>query len=209
MSVEAAEVTHGIRRVVDLLPGHSGRVHLDNNLLLISMTTDPSASRAQARLGIRAHLRDALGEWLDLKPHAITFISEPGKPPRVIIDGEPEPGLSISHETGLSLAAVNLQGPVGVDLMKPQDIADWLIVSKDYLGPTITCQLLATPDTQRTLAFTKAWCQREALLKLHGQPLMESAALPVLAGCVGQIDLPLPWVAMVALPVITLEAGPD
>lgn len=207
MSVETVKVMNGKRRVVDLLPGHSARLHLDTNLLLISMTTDPSASRAQARQGIRAHLRDALVGWLDVKPDSITFISVPGRPPRVIIDGEPEPGLSISHETELSLAAVNLQGPVGVDLMKTQDIADWLIVSKDYLGPTTTCQLLATPDIQRTLAFTKAWCRHEALLKLHGQPLMESAALPVLEGCVGQIDLPLPWVAMVALPVITLEAG--
>lgn len=199
MSVEAVDVMNGKRRVVNVLPGQLARLHVDTDLLLISITTDPGASRAQARLGIRTHLRDALGEWLDVKPCGITFVSVPGRPPRVILDGAREPGLSISHEAGLSLAAVNLQGPVGVDLMKTQDVPDWLIVSKDYLGPTTTCQLLATPDTQRTLAFTEAWCQREALLKLHGQPLMESTALPVLAGCVGQIDLPLPWVAMVAV----------
>ncbi|SHN12437.1 4'-phosphopantetheinyl transferase [Pseudomonas asturiensis] len=180
-------------------PDHLPLARQREHVLLVSTLIEPGTSRAEVRDHIRRHLRDSLTQWLGLPLEAITLISLPGHAPRLLIEGLTEPGLSISHENGLSVAAVNLDGPVGIDVMKTQDVAHWQTVALDYLGPQITCELLSTPETLRPLAFVKAWCQREALLKLHGQPLSEWTEHRPLAGKLVEVELSWPWVGVLAL----------
>ncbi|PBQ20951.1 phosphopantetheinyl transferase [Pseudomonas congelans] len=129
----------------------------------------------------------------------MTFISAAGVAPRLLIDGLPEPGFSISHEAGFSLAAVNLQGAVGVDLMQVQAVPDWHAVALDYLGAEVATGLSGMPESIRPIAFAKAWCRREAFLKLYGLALEEWTAVGVLHGVGVEVELEEGMVGVVAL----------
>ncbi|MCI3943409.1 4'-phosphopantetheinyl transferase superfamily protein [Pseudomonas syringae] len=153
-----------------------------DGILLVSSTIRASSTRVEARHRIRTCVRHALSQCLGLSPDAIAFISHPGHAPRLMINDWPEPGFSISHEAGCSLAAVHLHGAVGVDVMQVQDVPDWQAVAQDYLGADVTARLMSVPEAMRSTAFAKAWCEREALLKLHGLELGEWGQVVMLMG---------------------------
>lgn len=176
------------------------------NVLLVSCVTRPGCSRDEARNRIRACVRIALEQWLELPSGAITFISAPGFAPRLLIDGLPEPGFSISHEAGFSIAAVNLHGAVGVDLMQVQAVPDWHAVSQDYLGAEVATRLSGMPESIRPIAFAKAWCRREAFLKLHGLALDEWTAQGGLQGVGVEVELAEGMVGVVALGALCADA---
>lgn len=175
------------------------------NVLLVSCVTRPGGARDEARNRIRACVRTAVEQWLELPSGAITFISAPGVAPRLLIDGLPEPGFSISHETGCSLAAINLHGAVGVDLMQVQTVPDWHAVAQDYLGAEVANGLSGLPESIRTMAFAKAWCRREAFLKLHGLALEEWTAVGGLQGVGVEVELGEGMVGVVALSRVLME----
>jgi 4'-phosphopantetheinyl transferase len=117
-------------------------------------------------------------------------------PPRILLAGRiSHIGCSFSHDAGYALAAFNLQGPIGADLMQVQDIPDWQAVARDYLGPVVAAALQSAAARR---AFTQAWTQREAALKCHAQQISEwqadlpgqsiALALPV-AGLLGHIHI--------------------
>ncbi|WP_338681736.1 4'-phosphopantetheinyl transferase superfamily protein [Janthinobacterium sp. TB1-E2] len=152
--------------------------------------------RLEARLRIRAAVREAAAHWLKLDIEAISVASTPGAPPRLLFPGGVA-GLSFSHDEGLSLAAINLQGAVGVDVMRVQDIADWFTLARDYLGPQVAEALSTCTDAQRPLALAQAWTAREAALKCAGRQLAEWDARPI--DCHLQpLSLPAPYVATLA-----------
>ncbi|NVI84425.1 4'-phosphopantetheinyl transferase superfamily protein [Janthinobacterium sp. BJB401] len=128
--------------------------------------------RLEARLRIRDAVREAMATWLKMDIEAISVESTPGAPPRLLFPGGVA-GLSFSHDEGISLAAIGLHGPVGIDVMRVQDIPDWLNLARDYLGPQVTAELVACTDAQRPLALAQAWTAREAVLKCAGLPLAE------------------------------------
>ncbi|WP_116831215.1 4'-phosphopantetheinyl transferase family protein [Pseudomonas syringae] len=175
------------------------------NVLLVSCVTRPGCARDEARSHIRACVRTAVEQWLELPSGAITFISAPGAAPRLLIDGLPEPGFSISHEAGCSLAAINLQGAVGVDLMQIQAVPDWHAVAQDYLGADVATRLSGLPESVRTITFAKAWCRREAFLKLHGLALEEWTAVGGLQGVGVEVELEEGMVGVVALSQVLME----
>jgi 4'-phosphopantetheinyl transferase len=143
--------------------------------LVISVTT-PGGERGAARERIRAAVGEVLAQALQ---RDVELQTSPGKPPRLLVDGEPSPiGLSISHAGELSVAALNPGGPVGVDLMEVQEVLDWARVAHDYLGMAAACRLAAMADAERPHAFAQAWAEREAGLKLAGLPLAEWSPSP-------------------------------
>lgn len=149
--------------------------------------------RAEARLRIRAAVRAAAAQWQNLDIEAVSVESTPGTPPRLLLAGRPA-GLSFSHDEGLSLAAIGLHDPVGIDVMRVQDIPDWEPVARDYLGPDVAQELAACPDAQRPLALAQAWTAREAALKCAGRQLAEWDG--VAPACRLQaVHLPAPYVA--------------
>jgi 4'-phosphopantetheinyl transferase len=141
-------------------------------------TGGAGAQRDDARRRIRLAAREALAAVLRVPVDAIAIASSPGTPPRILLAGaESRIGCSFTYEDHHALAAFNLQGPVGVDMMRIQDIPDWQTVARDYLGSAATAALQAAADRPR--AFTKAWTRREAALKYHAQQLGEwQADLP-------------------------------
>ena len=149
--------------------------------------------RLEARLRIRAAAREAVAQWLALDIETISVESTPGTPPRLLLGGRAA-SLSFSHDEGLSLAAISLHGPVGIDVMRVQDIGDWFHLARDYLGPQVAEELAACPDAQRPLALAQAWTAREAALKCMGRQLAEWDARPI--DCHLQpLSLPAPYVA--------------
>lgn len=145
---------------------------LRDGLFVIGVET--SALRERAREQIRLAARTALAAVLDVDASAVTIASTPGQPPRVSIDsGVGAIGCSFAHEDGYALAAFNLNGAVGVDLMRVQDIPDWHAVAGDYLGSTICTSLAATPAAERPQALALAWTRHEAALKCLGIQLAE------------------------------------
>jgi 4'-phosphopantetheinyl transferase len=149
-----------------------------DGLFAILIDTSAAPQRDAARRQIRLAARGALAAVLHLPTTDITIASTPGTPPHILLAGvESRIGISFSHEDGYALAAINLHGTIGTDIMRVQDIPDWQTVARDYLGPAIAAALKTT--TNRPLAFTQAWTQREAALKCHAQQLSEwQAALP-------------------------------
>ncbi|MEJ6007053.1 4'-phosphopantetheinyl transferase superfamily protein [Paucibacter sp. AS339] len=181
----------------------SEAIDLRASVFVLALRLDPQLPRPQARAQLRAALREALAARLALPLESIDIKSTPGQPPRLegpglrgLIDLV---GLSFSHEAGLSLAAVNLQGPVGIDLVRDETPPDWQAVARDYLGPQVHAHLLA----QDGAGFAQAWAAHEAWLKLRGQGLREwqvefDQGLPL--ATTQALALPRPWVACVALP---------
>jgi len=171
---------------------------------VLALALPPSLPRPQARQALRQALLEALAQRLGVAAAALRLETPPGLAPQ--LRGYGGIGISFSHEAGLSLAAVNLLGPVGVDLLLDAPAPpDWQTVARDYLGP----QALAT---MRAQDFGPAWAAHEARLKFHGQALSEwrpsMAEAAWLAACqCHALRLPPGWLGSLALPVGQLPAG--
>ena len=143
-----------------------------DGLFVLFLRTD--ARRDAARVQVRLAAREALAVILGLPLADIGIDSISGSPPRITLAGDAcAIGCSFAHEDGYALAAINLHGAVGVDLMRVQDIPDWQAVARDYLGPTASAALQAASADARPHAFAQAWTRREAALKRGGQQLGE------------------------------------
>lgn len=174
--------------------------------LVLSVATPDTPIRDGARALARSALRDALGILLDRPPRDIPLIAVPGQPLRLDLP-ESRIGLSLSHEPGLSLAAIHARGAVGIDLMRVDEseltASDREAVARDYLGPQAAAVIGALPAAAQSYAFARAWTRLEAGLKCHGMHLQEwSPELEHLLECCRVLDLDVPhgFVAALALP---------
>ncbi len=150
-----------------------------DEVLVISIVNPARAPREAARAAIRAAACEALAQSLGVAPEQVAVESSAGKAPRLVIDGEPSAiGLSISHDGALSVAAINPLGAIGIDLMEVKPVSDWARVAHDYLGMATAFRLIALPAADLPRAFAQAWSEREAHLKLLGQPLAEWTPSP-------------------------------
>jgi 4'-phosphopantetheinyl transferase len=178
----------------DLLPNKNG---------LYVIGVRGSGEREAARRHVREALRQAIAQLYGLDCADIMIHFSAGVSPAVSfsrLTATPPPGISISHDGPLSLAAIHLHGPVGVDLMQVQEIDDWRTVARDYLGPARLAEIEATPSGQRAAVLAGAWTEHEARLKCHSRQLGEWAGVQLPAQC-RPLDLPAPFVGTIALPV--------
>lgn len=143
-----------------------------DGLFVLFLRTD--ARRDAARVQVRLAAREALAAALHRPLGDIGIDSLSDSPPRITLAGDAcAIGCSFAHEDGYALAAINLHGAIGVDLMRVQDIPDWQAVARDYLGPAASAALQAIANDERPHAFAQAWTRREAALKRSGQALGE------------------------------------
>lgn len=137
-------------------------------LLIVAIDTPCTPIRDTARRLVRGVLREILGD--------IELISVPGQAIRLARPDSPI-GISVSHEWGLSLLAVNFSGPVGIDLLRIPDDPDWEgqipALAKDYLSPKMARQLNDQAPPERLASFAQAWATHEARLKCRGLALVE------------------------------------
>jgi 4'-phosphopantetheinyl transferase len=178
----------------------------EQGLLVLAVDAPDTPNRVQARQLVRAALAEVLGAHLGCRPAEIRLVSVPGQPLRLDRQGV-NIGLSVSHEPGLSLAAIHFGGPVGVDLLRLPPEPEWrdavLLLAQDYLGPAVAGALVALPAGERVAYFAACWAGFEAGLKLSGRGLEEwsPAVQSRLAGCCCRpLLLPAGFVGSLAVP---------
>jgi 4'-phosphopantetheinyl transferase len=135
--------------------------------------------RDRTRMAIREAIVAELGARYGLPSDKIALHSAEGQVPWAQLAtpaGPRRAWLAISHDGDLSVAAISLQGAVGIDVTRIVDIPDWEAVARDYLGPAAAAALTALPADARADAFARAWCEREARLKYLGRELVEWSA---------------------------------
>jgi len=158
-------------------PAATCRLVADFEVCVIGIQGD--AERDHARQAIREAIVAALGQLSGLPPERIVLRAEPGVPPYAVLDAPSGPRrawLAISHDGALSVAAISLQGEVGIDVTQVANAAafpDWEAVARDFLGPEVAAALAPLPPDERMLAFARAWTEREARLKYLGRELVE------------------------------------
>ena len=144
------------------------------DLLVISVVTPDSTLRDAARAQMRGALREVLSLQLGCAPESVVLQSIPGQPLRIEQPSHGQNiGLSISHEAGLSVAALHRNGPVGVDILRIAPAFDWQAVARDYLGPQAVRRIAGQPEPEQPLAFAREWTRLEAGLKCLGFGLQE------------------------------------
>ena len=143
---------------------------------VVRMSTPDTMIRDAARQRSRLALRELLGAFGGRPAATIDLVAVPGQPMRVDLP-ESCVGLSVSHAPGMSVAAVQMDGSIGVDVMTVAHSAgvasDWAGVALDYLGPQAYARLDALLPVQRAAAFSQEWTYFEAGLKCLGQALVE------------------------------------
>lgn len=172
-----------------------GELVAPDGVIVIGVEGD--GDRPTARVRIREAIHDAL---LALTGESVTLYGEAGEAPWAIDSAGKRIGLSISHEGALSIAAINLSGAIGVDMLHTQLPHDALAVTLDYLGPDAAQALTVAAPEQRPAAFATAWTDHEARIKCLGIDLGEWDDNPALAICtVSPLDLPEGLIGTLAL----------
>lgn len=176
----------------------------DGSPFIVAVPTPQTRLRGQARELVRDALRASLGRLLGCAPEAVPLDIKPGQAPVLALPAA-SVHLSISHEAGLSLAALRVGGRIGIDLMASDAAAlpDQEALARDYLGPQAVAALHDTPAQQRQASFARLWTAHEACLKCLGLPLQEwSPALARdIARCrVTQLRLPANYIGAAAFP---------
>jgi 4'-phosphopantetheinyl transferase len=172
-------------------------------LFVIAVKTPDSPDRTVARQTIHNALQGVLGELWGCEPADVTLTHTPSEPLRAQGPHSPDWGLSVSHEAGLSVAAVNRLGPVGVDIACELPVFDWHAVAQDYLGPAMARQLASQPLASQNQQFLRAWARHEASLKCLSLGLVEwTPALQTRLAALQVVDLELPagWLGAIVCP---------
>ena len=148
----------------------------DRAFAVISVAAPNTTIRHVARERIGMALRETLGAFLQRPPASVPLVSQPGKPPVVDLPDR-RIGLSVSHEAGLSIAALHLRGAIGIDLMRVEHGSNWMPgwkrVAQDYLGQRSYERIAELPAEHRAPAFAQEWTRLEACLKYLGAELTE------------------------------------
>lgn len=147
----------------------------DGPTVVLCIAQPPGTDRPAARARVRQALQEALGAWLACPADSVMLQGGTGTPVR-LVNPTCHAGLSISHEEGLSLAAIAPGASVGVDLLATgtlPEAAECLQLARDYLGPGTAKALGELPAVDIPAAFGRAWTAWEAGLKCAGQALQE------------------------------------
>ncbi|MDI1362487.1 hypothetical protein [Methylotenera sp.] len=159
-------------------PNDAGKLIPENGLLVIALRTSPNMQRAEARQLVRVAVQEVLALLLHCDVNEIDLLSQAGQAVK-LLNKNHNIGLSISHEVGLSLVAINMSGSVGIDLMvinSVPDDAELRTLAIEYLGVNIAERILNGPIQAHKEAFAMAWTEFEASLKAKGEALIEWSA---------------------------------
>lgn len=191
----------------------------EQHLVVVSVVTamaeavTPASTRQMARAQIRLALTDLLSGAFACPAQQINLEHEPGQPPGrhlSLILPEHRISLSISHEHGMSIAAIAVMDGVavadgtgvGVDLLLIDPGMDWQAVAQLYLGMPAYQHIRLAPPSEQAACFAQLWANQEARLKAHGMALTEwSPRLAQdLAACdIRELDLPPAYAGALAL----------
>ncbi|MGY1774422.1 4'-phosphopantetheinyl transferase family protein [Geodermatophilus sp. SYSU D00804] len=129
-----------------------------------------TAAVRRRRVLVRACLRRVLGDLLGTGPAGVPLRSDDGRP---FLPGDTL-RFSCSASEDLALVAVARRGLVGVDVQRhrPEEVRD--AADEDWLAETERVRLRALRDEDRPEAVTRAWTQKEAVVKARGTGIRRS-----------------------------------
>jgi 4'-phosphopantetheinyl transferase len=159
-------------------PNDASKLRVENGLLVIALRTLLTTKREEARRLIRIAIQDVLALLLNCAASEIKLLSQAGQAIKLANSGH-KISLSISHESGISLAAFNMHGHVGIDLIAIDSIpepAELRTITAEYLGSKVAEYIFKQPVESQKKAFAKVWTAFEASLKLKGEALVEWGA---------------------------------
>lgn len=142
----------------------------------IAISTDSTQDRTRARQQIRSAIITLIQQCYQIDRRDIEIAASSGTAPRLFFSGH-EAALSISHEAGLSLAAICLDSSVGIDLLNTKSLAkesfEWQDIARIYLDPDRHQMIRSLTPQQQRLSFVQEWTTLEARYKCAGMALSE------------------------------------
>jgi 4'-phosphopantetheinyl transferase len=159
-------------------PNDASKLRVENDLLVIALRTPLTTQRTDVRQHIRTAIQEVLALLLNCPASEIKLLSQAGQAIK-LANADHNIGLSISHEPELSLAAINMHGHVGIDLIaigsipEPEELR---IITTEYLGVKVAEYISKQPVEAQKKVFAKVWTAFEASLKLKGEALVEWSA---------------------------------
>jgi 4'-phosphopantetheinyl transferase len=120
----------------------------------------------------RAAQRLILGRYLDRPPEHVRIsrdcrLCQKDHEGRPYLDGAPL-DFSVSHTAGWLLVAVVAAGRIGVDIEVVSEARASDALARQVLGPAEQERFLLVARDERPAAFIRAWCRKEAVVKLTG-----------------------------------------
>lgn len=124
------------------------------------------------RILVRAALRDLLADVLGTTPTAVPLAPEPGRP-RLLGDGARSALIdaSCSSSGDVGLVAVARGARIGADVERVVHDDLRIATEEGWLAPGERDAIAALPAAERGRALTRAWVQKEAVLKGEGSGL--------------------------------------
>jgi 4'-phosphopantetheinyl transferase len=153
-----------------------------------------SAPVARRRAALRATLRHLAGEMLGLDSSAVPISAGDHGRPELLVPGM---DLGCSRSGGIGVVAVVRGSRLGIDVERVLPWDDG-VLAEQWLAPSERAELTALDPAARSLAATRCWTRKEAVLKglgpgLHGRPeelVVGTSEGPVLVA--GWLVVPVP-----------------
>ena len=115
-------------------------------------------------------MRLILGAYIGVAPRNLVFTyNEFGKPE--LANDSASIRFNLSHTNGLSLLALCLDSPVGIDVEAVRPMDDWSGIAQSHFSESEITALQQTAEPDRQNAFFRCWTRKEAFLKAHGRGL--------------------------------------
>lgn len=133
----------------------------------------------RARILMRAALRSLLADILRMDPTAVPLATGPGKPRLEGPAGQRGLDASCSTSGDVGLVAAVRGGRVGVDVERVGGEDLWGAAAEGWLASGERAALAKLPIADRPRAITRAWVQKEAVLKGEGIGLAADPASTV------------------------------
>jgi 4'-phosphopantetheinyl transferase len=128
------------------------------------------------RILLRAALRELLGRVLHVHPHDVPLTSRWGRPQLDVTAGHGDIDVNCSASGGVGLVAVVRGARVGIDVQQVLDEDLETAWAEGWLAPTERAYVASLPTAERPHALTRAWVQKEAVLKGQGVGLRADLA---------------------------------
>jgi 4'-phosphopantetheinyl transferase len=128
------------------------------------------------RVLLRAALRELLADNLGVPPAEVPLAEHPGRPALVPSPATRRLDFNASASGNVGLVAVVRRGRIGVDVQRIGDEDADDAVAEGWLAETERRRIVALPAEDRPAALTRAWTQKEAVLKGDGVGLWADLA---------------------------------
>jgi 4'-phosphopantetheinyl transferase len=140
--------------------------------VVISLSFPQNLQREVARQQLHLAITELLIQAFSCAAEQIRLIRVAGSRLQCFVATQ-EIFISVSHEPGLSLAAISRKRQSGIDLMEAKPIDDWQNIARIYFNPQQIAALQQAQDCDRASLFARYWTMMEARFKCAGVAITE------------------------------------